>query len=683
MPLLWLDRFPSICLVGLGWRRRIQPPGLDRHGLPDPLRPAGTPASRHLSHIVVVTMVGHSFDNYLGMLGKGDGFQLTSGLPSATNPSAAGVPVRLHRAASTVQRAEAPSHDWISSHLQWAQGLLSGFVTSIEQTTPGANAAAGMQYWTRADLPFWCELADTFALADRWFSSCLGGTIPNMRFLIAGTAHGVTDDIPTSGKLPPGGTIFRMLSRHRVSWAIYRSVPPPDPSRFLKLGYQLTTVPVTLLKPFMRNVAEWLYWRGWGSSWLVRTAVWGRGIADLYPMGLLSRQRHLRLISGFLEDAQAGSLPAVSFVEPDYRRNSGQAPQDVKRAEAFVGQVVRAVTSSPSWPETLLLILHDSHGGYYDHVPPPVAPDPDADSRARPAGTPDFTRLGFRVPAVLVSPYAKPGYVSSIVYDHTSALKLIQHQWNLPVLTIRDAAAAAPLDMLDLAGPPALLDPPDLPYPEADVMPAPPVPASLSISNGRDFGLRCLQVAAYCLAGYWAFSIGNRWIEALVVYSVALITVRMVIVTGFWRQWAFWDRGPRRDPGAVADHAADGPARPAGGTKIEFYRTVLALAVTTMFVTLISAELYLHGPVRVRPHVFEPVTIRFLQAYVWNLVDSVPGLELTRTFNWTEPLVFLDPWSRALLVLYRLLILAPVIEFFRQIFTGSPDSTTAARRRGR
>lgn len=621
-------------------------------------------------------MVGHSFDNYLGMLGKGDGFELINGHPSATNPSSAGIPVPLHHAASTVQRARDPSHDWISSHLQWAMGALDGFVTSIEQTSPGGDATAGMQYWTRADLPFWYALADNFAVADRWFASCLGGTIPNLRFLIAGTAHGVTDDIPTSGKLPPGGTIFRALNRHNISWRIYRSVPPPDPSRFLKLGYQLTTVPVTLLKPFARNVAEWLYWRGWRSSWLVRAvATWGRGIADIYPMGLLSRQRHLRPISGFLEDAQAGSLPSVSFVEPNYRLNSGQAPQDVKWAEAFVGQVVRAVTSSPSWPETLLLILHDSHGGYYDHVPPPVAPDPDASSKAVPPGAPDFARLGFRVPAVLVSPYARPGYVSSTFYDHTSALKLIQHQWNLPALTDRDAVAEAPLDMLDLSGPPALLDPPDLPYPEADVMSASPVAAGLSIRNGRDFGLRCLQIAAYCLAGYLAFGIGNRWIEALVVYSVALITVRMVIVTGFWRQWAFWTRGRWHDADSESDRAADGQARPTGGIRIGFYRTVLALAVTTMFVTLISAELYLHGPVRVRPHVSEPVTIRFLQAYVWNLVDSVPGLEITRTFNWTEPLVFLDPWSRALLVLYRLLVIAPVIEFFRQVFTASADGT--------
>ena len=128
-------------------------------------------------------MVGHSFDSYLGMLRP-------DGLPSATNPRGTGVPVRLHHATSTVQQGDVPRYDWISSHRQWAQGALTGFVTSIEQTSPGADAAAGMQYWTRADLPFWYELAETFAVADRWFASCLGGQIPNLRFLIAGTANG-------------------------------------------------------------------------------------------------------------------------------------------------------------------------------------------------------------------------------------------------------------------------------------------------------------------------------------------------------------------------------------------------------------------------------------------------------------------------------------------------------------
>ena len=73
-----------------------------------------------------------------------------------------------------------------------------------------------------------------------------------------------------------------------------------------------------------------------------------------------------------------------------------------------------------------------------------------------------YDRYGFRVPAVLVSPYARADYVSSTVYDHTSALKLIEEKWNLPPLTRRDAAAVAPWDMLDLDGPPAFAEPPQL-----------------------------------------------------------------------------------------------------------------------------------------------------------------------------------------------------------------------------
>ena len=76
-----------------------------------------------------------------------------------------------------------------------------------------------------------------------------------------------------------------------------------------------------------------------------------------------------------------------------------------------------------------------------------------------------YDRYGFRIPAVIVSPYAKPGFVSSTVYDHTSALKLIEEKWDLPSLTRRDAAATAPWDMIDLESRPAFLEPPELPIP--------------------------------------------------------------------------------------------------------------------------------------------------------------------------------------------------------------------------
>jgi phospholipase C len=136
----------------------------------------------------------------------------------------------------------------------------------------------------------------------------------------------------------------------------------------------------------------------------------------------------------------------------------------------------------------VLFFLYDEHGGYFDHVPPPPAMEPDAvrprsllDSRgplrwllrqlgawkklsAADSGFGCCDRLGFRVPAVVVSPYAKPGFVSHQVYDHTSILKLLERKWNLPPLTDRDGHAIDPLEMLDLDQP-RLRNPPDLAAP--------------------------------------------------------------------------------------------------------------------------------------------------------------------------------------------------------------------------
>jgi phospholipase C len=206
------------------------------------------------------------------------------------------------------------------------------------------------------------------------------------------------------------------------------------------------------------------------------------------PLGLGRGLRHLTPVGRFFEDARAGRLPSVSIVDPDFQSTSEENPQDVRVGEGFAAAVINAVMQGPGWPRTLLVWLYDEHGGYHDHVPPPAAAEPDEvrprsllDSggrvrwilqhlgdwtklKAADSGSGRFDRLGFRVPAVVVSPYAKPGYVSSVVYDHTSVLKLIETRWNLPPLTARDAAAADMTDMLDFSRA-AFLQPPTLAAP--------------------------------------------------------------------------------------------------------------------------------------------------------------------------------------------------------------------------
>ena len=139
-----------------------------------------------------------------------------------SNTGAEGESVPAHHLDSTVQEAETPSQSWHATHLQWADGKLDGFVTATQQLMPDKDPTRAMGYWTEHDLPFYYGLARTFPLADRWFSSCLGPTFPNRRFLISGTANGLIDDLPLNmADYPANGTIFDLLSEHGISWVNY------------------------------------------------------------------------------------------------------------------------------------------------------------------------------------------------------------------------------------------------------------------------------------------------------------------------------------------------------------------------------------------------------------------------------------------------------------------------------
>jgi phospholipase C len=355
-----------------------------------------------------------------------------------------------------------PTQSWNASHIQWNDGRCDGFVRSVEITRPKADATVPMRYWTEADLPFYDGLARTFPVADRWFGSCLGPTFPNRRFLIAGTAHGLIDDLPFGlVDYPPAGTIFDLLSRHGISWANYHNVAPAKVVLTRLLGR-----PGLVALRRLASVARWVP--------PVVNAVRGdlSFTADLYPLGLRDSRKHLRTTRRFFADADRGTLPAFSIVDPDFNSYSEENPQDIRRGESFAAEVISRVMHGPGWPHTLLIWLYDEHGGYYDHVPPPPAPPPDDIEGRSILYLPGWLRAclrplfgTYRVPAVIVSPYARPGHVCSEILDHTSVLKLVEEKWNLPPLTRRDAAAVSPLGALDLENPPAFLNPPALPAP--------------------------------------------------------------------------------------------------------------------------------------------------------------------------------------------------------------------------
>ena len=225
-------------------------------------------------------------------------------------------------------------------------------------------------------------------------------------------------------------------------------------------------------------------------------------MTSVIPSIVLKHADHHAHIDKFFHDCQAGTLPAVSFVDPgigavssiattlaslpspikDILRVLGanfsdaapgeteEDPQNMYYGEAWAYRVIEAVLQSPRWNRTLLIYTYDEHGGYFDHVSPPRVIPPDNIKPSLQPGDPPggYDMYGPRVPAIVVSPCSKPGGVTNRTYDHTSVLATIEHKWNLPALTVRDANAETVMDFLDPANP-ALLHPPRL-----DVPPKPP-----------------------------------------------------------------------------------------------------------------------------------------------------------------------------------------------------------------
>lgn len=343
------------------------------------------PADSGLDHIVFVCMENRSFDHYLGWLPGADGRQ--SGL---SYPDSKGV---LHRTHHLTKRQGCgfndPDHSYEGGRVQFAGGKLDGF-------RKGDNDDFALGYYTEADLPFYSQLVKQATTHDRWFAPILGPTYPN-RFY---THAAYTDRIENSMRTTALPTIWDKLAAAGVS-----------------ANYFYSDVPFLAL---------------WGAKHL--------------PIS-----RHY---TDFLAQAATGTLPAFSYVDPFFLgeeqggSNDDHPHADIHRGQALLYDIVTALTTSPAWSKTALVITYDEWGGFFDHVKPPRFPD-DHD----PGPGFDHSQAGFRVPAFTLSPFARRGVVDHVVSDHTAALKLVEWRHGLTPLTQRDAAARNLAEIFDFARP--------------------------------------------------------------------------------------------------------------------------------------------------------------------------------------------------------------------------------------
>jgi phospholipase C len=269
------------------------------------------------------------------------------------------------------------------------------------------SPAAVMHYFTPEQVPVISTLAKAFGVCDAWHASAPCQTWPNRFFAHTGTSLGYVDNkaFPIPFDAP---SIFRRLEDTGQSWRVY-----------------FHDMPQSML---LKDV--WLY------------------AASRY-----------RMFSQFLADAQIGSLPSYSFIEPRYFADlfDTYIPNDdhhVVYGEQLIASVYNALRSSPCWKQTLFVVTYDEHGGCFDHVGPPPAAPPDG--KINNAYGFDFSAYGVRVPAVIVSPYMAPGSKihegrDGTPFDHTSIIRTVRDLFGLGApLTARDAAAPSLLEMLDL-----------------------------------------------------------------------------------------------------------------------------------------------------------------------------------------------------------------------------------------
>ena len=372
--------------------------------------PFPSPRNLPIDTFVVLMMENRSFDHYFGWHPKADGKNRGLSYPSLDGSQR----FETHRLTPDFQGCghRDPSHGWEGGRHQYGGGKLDGFYTGNEDGTGSDEFAIG--YYVKEDLPFLGPASLEFQMHDRFFCSILASTYPNRHYMWSAQGGGFkTNYMPVREQGHKWETIFDRAMSKGVSARYFQS-----------------DLPVSAL---------------YGT----RGLSWTGNVQEYY------------------QRCATGTLPNISFVDPPFRDGGGgngvsaddHPHGDIRLGQAFMSDVVHAFMESPQYRRGALFVVYDEWGGFFDHVPPPRVPDDLANADPNE----DWGQMGFRIPAMTISPFVRPGKVSHATLGFESILKLIAYKFGLGHLNRRHRYAYNIGREMEWERP--RMEPPELPDP--------------------------------------------------------------------------------------------------------------------------------------------------------------------------------------------------------------------------
>ena len=427
--------------------------------------PSATPAAglQSINHIIFMMQENRSFDAYFGKIND---YRASLGLgrdaddleQDFTNPGDDGQIIKtFHLLTGCIDNTTAA---WEASHGDANRFqekdtdplLLDGFVhtaagLAIFDGDSDTEGIRSMGYYTQPDLPSPYWFATQFATSDRWYTPAPVQTEDARLYAMAATSEGHVQPPQNTHSALNSKTIFQLLDAAGISWKIYSLDRQPN-------GQLITT------------------------------------LRFFQPYGL-TKEDHIVPIDQFLTDAQNGTLPQFAYIEPGFSTGRDEHPgkfEQIQHGSAFMHDLLAGFIASASFKDSVFIETFDESGGLFDHVGPMIdgrpiqelatdstgkqavvagkyptdaniahVPNPDGvkpvDLRPNTDPPDDFIRTGFRVPLIIVSPFAKPHYISHTPMDYTAVLKFVEKRFNLPALTARDFAQPDMDEFFDFTAP--------------------------------------------------------------------------------------------------------------------------------------------------------------------------------------------------------------------------------------